>query len=107
MGVARDVRVRCIELLGVGPAALPLAHKTSGTHLSCATQPCLPRSPGSVQGITQPPLAQNQSGEAHRVRMGRGGRMSKDYERLMETSECVVLACMTRLMLARLTRDAA
>lgn len=39
--------------------------------------------------------------------LGRYRRMAKDYERLAETSECVVLACMTRLMLARLTRAVA
>lgn len=36
--------------------------------------------------------------------LGRYRRLSREYERLAATSEAVILACMTRLMLARLTR---
>jgi putative transposase len=36
--------------------------------------------------------------------LGRNRRMSKDYERLCETSEAVVLVAMTRLMASRLVR---
>jgi putative transposase len=35
---------------------------------------------------------------------GQSRRLSKDYERLCETSEALVLATMSRLMLRRLTR---
>lgn len=38
--------------------------------------------------------------------LGRYRRLSKDYEGLPETSECMVYAAMTRLMLRRLTRAA-
>ncbi len=37
--------------------------------------------------------------------LGRYRRLSKEYERLAATSEAVILACMTRLMLARLTKS--
>jgi putative transposase len=36
--------------------------------------------------------------------LGRNRRMSKDYERLCETSEALVLVAMTRLMVSRLVR---
>lgn len=37
--------------------------------------------------------------------LGRYRRLSREYERLAATSEAVILACMTRLMLARLTKS--
>jgi putative transposase len=36
--------------------------------------------------------------------LGRNRRMSKDYERLCETSETLVLVTVTRLMVSRLVR---
>ena len=36
--------------------------------------------------------------------LGRNRRMSKDYERLCETGEALVLVAMTRLMVNRLVR---